>query len=56
MITVPEDGYKAHFGEDAFVFSRTLLGLDDTWKSLNLPKTHMYQPFIGTVTRPIKSF
>ena len=30
MITLPEYGYKAHFGQDIFVFSKTL-GLDDTY-------------------------
>ena len=42
MITVDEYGYKQHFGEDIFVFSKTL-GMDNTWRSLKLPKTHMYQ-------------
>ena len=55
MITVPEYGYKAHFGEDVFVFSRTL-GLDDTWKSLNLPKTHMYQTWSEPVVREIMAY
>ena len=55
MITVGEYGYKAHFGEDVFVFSRTL-GLDDTWKSLNLPKTHMYQKWDESVVREIMAY
>ena len=55
MITVGEYGYKAHFGEDVFVFSRTL-GLDDTWKSLNLPKTHMYDKWQDSVVREIMAY
>lgn len=55
MITVPEYGYKQHFGEDVFVFSRTL-GLDDTWKSLNLPKTHMYQKWDEGIVREIMAY
>ena len=55
MLTVPEYGYKQHFGEDIFVFSRTL-GLDDTWKSLNLPKTHMYDKWQDSVVREIMAY
>ena len=55
MITVPEYGYKQYFGEDVFVFSRTL-GLDDTWKSLNLPKTHMYQSWQEDIVREIMAY
>ena len=46
---------KQHFGEDVFVFSRTL-GLDDTFKSLNLPKTHMYQNWDEGVVREIMAY
>ena len=55
MLVVPEYGYKQHFGEDIFVFSRTL-GLDDTWKSLNLPKTHMYDKWQDSVVREIMAY
>jgi len=55
MITVPEYGYKQHFGEDVFVFSRTL-GLDTTWQGLNLPKTHMYQKWDESVVREIMAY
>ena len=55
MLTVPEYGYKQHFGEDVFVFSRTL-GLDDTWKSLKLPKTHMYDKWDEGIVREIMSY
>ena len=41
MLTLPEYGYKALFGENIFIFSKTL-GLDDTWSSMRLPKTHLY--------------
>ena len=41
MLTLPEYGYKALFGENIFIFSKTL-GLDDTWTSMRLPKSHLY--------------
>ena len=55
MLVVEAYGYKQHFGEDIFVFSRTL-GLDDTWKSLNLPKTHMYDKWQDSVVRDIMAY
>ena len=55
MITIKEYGYSSYFGEDIFVFSKTL-GLDDTWKSLKLPKTHMYQKWDEEVVREIMAY
>jgi hypothetical protein len=55
MITLDEYGYKAYFGDDIFVFSKTL-GLDDTWKSLRLPKTHMYSKWDEGVVREIMAY
>ena len=55
MITVKEYGYSSFFGEDIFVFSKTL-GLDDTWKSLKLPKTQMYQKWDEEVVREIMAY
>ncbi len=55
MLTLPEYGYKAHFGEDIFIFSKTL-GLDDTWSSMRLPKTHLYQTWDETVVKEIMSY
>ena len=42
MLTNPTFGYKQYFGENIIVFSKTL-GLDETWTSLKLPKTHYYR-------------
>jgi hypothetical protein len=55
MITLPEYGYSSYFGEDIFVFSKTL-GLDDTWKSLKLPKTHLYSRWDEGVVREIMAY
>ena len=48
MLTLPEYGYKALFGENIFIFSKTL-GLDDTWSSMRLPKTHLYDTWDETL-------
>ena len=55
MITLDEYGYKAYFGDDIFVFSKTL-GLDDTWKSLRLPKHHMYDKWQDSVVIEIMAY
>ena len=55
MITIKEYGYSSYFGEDIFVCSKTL-GLDDTWRSLKLPKTHMYQKWDEEVVREIMAY
>ena len=55
LITLDEYGYKQHFGENVFVFSKTL-GLDDTWKSLKLPKTHYYDRWQEDTVREIMAY
>ena len=55
MLTLPEYGYKALFGENIFIFSKTL-GLDDTWSSMRLPKTHLYQAWDEAVVREIMAY
>ena len=55
MLTLPEYGYKALFGENIFIFSKTL-GLDDTWSSMRLPKTHLYDKWDEEVVREIMAY
>ena len=55
MITIKEYGYSSYFGENIFVFSKTL-GLDETWRSLKLPKTHMYQSWQEDVIKEIMAY
>ena len=55
MLTLPEYGYKALFGENIFIFSKTL-GLDDTWSSMRLPKTHLNDKWDDEVVREIMAY
>ena len=55
MLTLPEYGYKALFGENIFIFSKTL-GLDDTWTSMRLPKSHLYDKWDESVVREIMAY
>ena len=34
LLTLPEYGYKEYYGENIFIFSKTL-DLDDTWKKID---------------------
>ena len=55
MLTLPEYGYKQLFGENIFIFSKTL-GLDDTWSSMKLPKAHLYSKWDEGVVREIMGY
>ena len=55
LVTLDAYGYRQHFGENVFVFSKTL-GLDDTWKSLKLPKTHYYDRWQEDTVREIMAY
>jgi len=55
MLTNPTFGYKQYFGENIIVFSKTL-GLDETWTSLKLPKTHYYREWDDLVVREIMDY
>ena len=51
-LTLPEYGYKTLFGENIFIFSKTL-GLDDTWTSMRFPKARLYDRWDEDVVREI---
>ena len=55
MITIKEYGYSSYFGENIFIFSKTL-GLDETWRSLKLPKSHTYQSWNPDVVKEIMAY
>jgi GTPase SAR1 family protein len=55
LLTRDEFGYNKFFGENVVVFSKTL-GLDSTWSSLGLPKTHMYREWDDEVVRQIMAY
>lgn len=55
MLTLPEYSYKQFFGENIFIFSKTL-NLDPTWSSMRLPKTHLYDKWEEGVVREIMSY
>ena len=55
LLTRDEFGYNKHFGENVFIFSRTL-GLDSTWSSLKLPTTHLYKEWDDDIVRQIMNY
>ena len=55
MLTNEKFGYQNYFRENIIVFSKTL-GLDETWTSLNLPKTHYYKEWDDDVVREIMEY
>ena len=53
MITRDDEfGYKKHFGDNIIIFSKTL-GLDSTWSTLKLPKSHFYREWDEEIVKKI---
>ena len=55
LLTREAFGYDKHFGENIIIFSKTL-GLDSTWNSLKLPKSHLYREWDEDVVRQIMEY
>ena len=56
LLTLREYGYKDYYGENIFIFSKTL-ELDDTWKSMkHVPKTHLYTKWDEDMVRQILEY
>ena len=55
MLTDDEFGHRRYFGENVIVFSKTL-GLDSTWTSLKLPKSHYYSEWDEDIVREIMDY
>ena len=56
MITRDDEfGYKKHFGDNIIIFSKTL-GLDSTWSTLKLPKSHLYREWDEEIVKKIKDY
>jgi len=56
LLTLPEYGYRDYYGENIFIFSKTL-DLDETWKSMrHVPKTHLYTKWDEDVVRQIMEY
>jgi hypothetical protein len=55
MLTNDNFGYRQYFGENIIVFSKTL-GMDETWTSLRLPKSHYYKEWNDDIVKEIMEY